>query len=84
MAIVGDAYIVVRAITTGFEKEVRDAAKNINLDRDGRRIGQTFSNGFSDGMGKNLIRSLLDIFIPDLIMGKFIILAIRMKFTLMM
>ena len=57
MAIVGDAYIVVRAITTGFEKEVRDAAKNINLDRDGRRIGQTFSNGFSDGMGKNLIRS---------------------------
>ena len=58
MAMVGDAYIVVRAITTGFEKEVRDAAKNINLDRDGRRIGQTFSNGFSDGMGKNLIRSL--------------------------
>jgi len=60
MAIVGDAYVVVRAITTGFEKEVRDAAKNINLDRDGRRIGQTFSNGFSDGMGKNLIRSFSD------------------------
>jgi hypothetical protein len=60
MAVVGDAYIVVRAITTGFEKEVRNAAKNINLDGDGRRIGQNFSNGFSDGMGKNLIRSFSD------------------------
>ena len=57
MAIVGDAYVVVRAITTGFEDEVRRAASGINLDRDGRRIGQTFSNGFSDGMGQNLIRS---------------------------
>jgi len=57
MAIVGDAYVVVRAITTGFEDEVRNAAKNINLDRDGRRIGQTFSGGFADGMGKNLLAS---------------------------
>ena len=57
MAIVGDAYVVVRAITTGFEEEVRNAAKNINLDRDGRRIGQSFSGGFADGMGKDLLRS---------------------------
>lgn len=57
MAIVGDAYVVVRAITTGFEDEVRRAASNINLDRDGRRIGQSFSDGFSSGMGRNITRS---------------------------
>jgi len=57
MAIVGDAYVVVRAITTGFEDEVRRAASGINLDRDGRRIGQSFSGGFADGMGKDLLRS---------------------------
>ena len=28
MAIVGDAYIVVKAITTGFESEVRRAARD--------------------------------------------------------
>ena len=60
MAIVGDAYVVVRAITTGFEDEVRRAARGINLDRDGRRVGQSFSDGFSSGMGRNLTRSFSD------------------------
>jgi hypothetical protein len=34
VAVVGDAYIVVKAITTGFENEVRRAASGINLERE--------------------------------------------------
>ena len=46
MAVVGDAYIVVKAITTGFESEVRRAASGINLERDGSNIGKTFSKSW--------------------------------------
>ena len=36
MAIVGDAYIVVKAITAGFENDVRKAASGIDLNKDGK------------------------------------------------
>ena len=49
MAIVGDAYVVVHAITTGFEREVRKGLSGINLNNDGRRVGESFSRGFSSG-----------------------------------
>jgi hypothetical protein len=58
MAIVGDAYIVVKAITTGFESEVRRAASGIDLDREGRSVGDTFSKGFGRGVGGGLTNSL--------------------------
>jgi hypothetical protein len=58
MAIVGDAYIVVKAITTGFESEVRRAASGIDLDRQGRSVGDTFSKGFGRGVGGGLTNSL--------------------------
>jgi hypothetical protein len=58
MAIVGDAYIVVKAITTGFESEVRRAANGINLNREGSSVGDTFSRGFSRGIGNGLGNSL--------------------------
>jgi len=58
MAIVGDAYIVVRAITTGFESEVRRAASGIDLDREGRSVGDTFSRGFGRGIGSGLTNSM--------------------------
>jgi uncharacterized protein (DUF849 family) len=58
MAVVGDAYIVVKAITTGFESEVRRAASGINLERDGKSVGETFSRGFSGGVGTSLSSSL--------------------------
>ena len=60
MAVVGDAYIVVKAITTGFESEVRRAASGINIDREGRAVGQSFSRGFSKGTGSGLRSSLAD------------------------
>jgi hypothetical protein len=58
MAVVGDAYIVVKAITSGFESEVRRAASGINLERDGKSVGETFSRGFSGGVGTSLSSSL--------------------------
>jgi hypothetical protein len=58
MAIVGDAYIVVKAITTGFESEVRRAASGIDLDREGRSVGDTFSRGFGRGIGSGLYQNL--------------------------
>ena len=57
MAVIGDAYIVVKAITTGFENEVKRAASGINLERDGKNVGRSFSNGFNSGVGENLARS---------------------------
>ena len=58
MAIVGDAYIVVKAITTGFESEVRRAASGIDLNREGRSVGDTFNKGFGRGVGSGLGDSL--------------------------
>ena len=58
MAVVGDAYIVVKAITTGFESEVRRAASGIDINREGRSVGDTFSRGFSRGIGDGLGSSL--------------------------
>lgn len=60
MAVIGDAYIVVKAITTGFESEVKRAASGINLERDGSNIGKTFSRGFNSGAGGGLARSFDD------------------------
>ncbi len=57
MAVIGDAYIVVKAITSGFESEVKRAASGINLERDGSNIGKTFSRGFNSGAGGGLARS---------------------------
>lgn len=58
MAVIGDAYIVVRAITTGFERDVKNAVRGINLEDEGRRVSSTFSRAFGDGIGGgNLERS---------------------------
>lgn len=56
MAVVGEAYVVVRAITTGFQKEVQNAIKGVNAQQSGRNLGQSFSKGFSSGASKNLSR----------------------------
>lgn len=58
MAVVGDAYIVVHAITKGFENEVKRAASSINLERDGKSVGESFSRGFSGGVGNSMGRSM--------------------------
>ncbi len=54
MAVVGDAYIVVKAITTGFERDVRRSLNGINLDADGNAIGESFTRGFTNSISKGL------------------------------
>ena len=58
MAVVGDAYIVVKAITSGFEDDVRRAARGIDLGRDGKSAGESFSRGFGGGVSSGLSNSL--------------------------
>lgn len=52
MAIVGSAYVVVKAITTGFEDDIQKALKGLNVQGTaaGNSIGKAFSNGAADGM----------------------------------
>jgi hypothetical protein len=54
VAVVGDAYIVVKAITSGFEKDVRRSLNGINLNSDGESIGESFIEGFSSSLSKGL------------------------------
>lgn len=82
MAIVGDAYVVVRAITTGFEDEVKRAASNINLDRDGRRVGRSFSDGFSSGLGRNITRSFSEFASSALVARRQFQSLVRTGYTL--
>ena len=60
MAIVGDAYIVVKAITSGFENDVRKAASGIDLNKDGKSVGESFSRGFGGGISSGMGRALSD------------------------
>ena len=64
MAVVGDAYVVVRAITTGVEKDIKNAFKGTDRigDQAGNDVGRSFQKGFRRGgdgksMFGNLIRS---------------------------
>jgi phage-related protein len=54
MAIVGEAYVVVKAITTGFQNSVQNAVKSANLGSQGSQAGQIFGKGFSKGATKGL------------------------------
>jgi hypothetical protein len=53
MAIVGEAHIVVRAITTGFQRDVENSLKDVNgsVKNIGQDIGKDFSKSVSKGMG---------------------------------
>jgi hypothetical protein len=51
MPVVGEAHVVVRAITTGFEDDVRRGIDNGGLSRIGQQAGQSLSSGFSKGSG---------------------------------
>lgn len=51
LAVVGDAYIVVRAVTTGFQGQVNRALSQVNTAQAGQRAGQQFSTGFTKQLG---------------------------------
>lgn len=54
--VVGDAYVVVRAITAGVERDIRSAFDG--LDRVGGRAGEDVGNSFRRGFGKNTEKGL--------------------------
>jgi hypothetical protein len=64
VAVVGEAHIVVRAITTGVAAEIAKALKDAEamVKKEGYGLGQSFNDGFSRGMGKkkNLFGDLFD------------------------
>jgi hypothetical protein len=51
MAIVGDAYVVVRAITTSVERDIQKAFNGV--DRVGEKAGKDLSNGINRGFGRS-------------------------------
>ena len=52
MAIVGEAYVVVKAITTGFNRQIQQSLNG--LDADGTRAGENIGRSFSNGAAKGL------------------------------
>ena len=54
MAIVGEAHVIVRAITTGFQKDIDDAMNGITsrAQAAGTSLGKAFSGGASGGLSK--------------------------------
>jgi phage-related protein len=49
MAIVGEAHVIVKAITTGFQRQINNAVQNANLGAQGSAAGKAFSRNFSSG-----------------------------------
>jgi hypothetical protein len=57
VAVVGDAFIVVRAITAGVEKDIKNAFKGTDRigDQAGNDVGRSFQKGFRrGGNGKSM------------------------------
>jgi phage-related protein len=50
MPVVGDAYVIVRAVTTGFERDVQNALRRANLQNAGQQVSRSFSRGFGSGL----------------------------------
>lgn len=56
MAVIGDAYVVIHAITSGVKKEVQEGFKGVEREGEnvGKKVGHSFNKGFnSAGMGQN-------------------------------
>ena len=54
MAIVGEAYVVVKAITTGFSQQVQQSLNGLNSagTQAGQSVGKAFSSGATSGLSK--------------------------------
>lgn len=55
MAVVGEAYVVVRAMTNKLDGDIQKAFQGSSrtMERQGRRLGETFSQSFSRGFNSN-------------------------------
>jgi hypothetical protein len=59
MAVVGDAYVVVRALTNRVRPEIQKAFSG--LDDIGRRAGEDISNALTESVTNNMYVSTLDL-----------------------
>lgn len=57
MAVVGEAHVVVRAITTGFQRQVQNSLRGINAQAAGNNLGQSFARGFGRSVQSNATMS---------------------------
>lgn len=65
MAVVGEAHIIVRAITTGVERDIRRAFRGLNGEgasarRSGESLGAAFSRGFNTNVNSNIFSKITD------------------------
>jgi phage-related protein len=53
VAVVGDAYVMIHAITSGIDKDIKDGFKNVDKHGDaaGDKTGRSFKKGFNRGGG---------------------------------
>ena len=67
MAIVGEAHIVVKAITTGFQRDVENSLKGISgsVKNIGEEVGKDFHKSVSKGMGGSGNKSPFGAFIKE-------------------
>jgi phage-related protein len=56
VAVIGSAHIVVKAITTGFQRDVKKALQDMrpSLEKEGQQSAKSFSKGFKDQSEKSL------------------------------
>ena len=62
MAIVGEAHIIVKAITSGVERDIRNGFQNVEgagTDA-GKRLGKSYGNGFWDGYNSSAGAKVFD------------------------
>ena len=59
MAIVGDAYVMIHAITSGIDKDIKNGFKNVDKHGGdaGSRAGRDFKNGFKRGGGSGFFKN---------------------------
>lgn len=63
MAIVGEAHIIVRAITTSVPRDIKDSLKGVtgNIARAaGRDMGRSFTKGWNDAKGANIFTRITE------------------------
>ncbi len=61
MAVIGDAYVVIHAITSGVKKEVQEGFKGVEREGEaaGKKVGRAFSKGFGGGGSNTPIANAL-------------------------
>ena len=55
MAVIGDAYVVVHAITSGIKKDVENGFKGV--DRVGEQVGKRIGNNLNTGLAQAMTKT---------------------------